>query len=177
EMLHLVAAHGDPDAVKRLRELGPIHVQVGGVFEPILRGERVVHIADVRETDTYRDNPAARERFELREIRTWLAVALRKEGALLGAIIVHSREVRRFAEVVREPTRPEPGSVHERLLRGEHLIHIPDMAEFPAIRPVGRAAVEAGSRTVLIVPLRKDAALLGYITAHRKEIRPFSEKE
>src|SRR5204862_278581 len=34
----------------------------------------------------------------LREIRTWLAVTLRKEGALLGAIIVHSREVRPFTE-------------------------------------------------------------------------------
>jgi hypothetical protein len=82
-----------------------------------------------------------------------------------------------FAEIVRRPTRPEGGGVHEKLLRGEILIHVLDLTEMPMIAPAGRAAVEAGSRTVLIVALRRDAALLGYITAHRTEVRPFTDKQ
>ncbi len=65
---------------------------------PSLRGERVVHIADVRETETFRNKPIARKRLEVRNIRTWLAVALRREGKLLGVINVHRHEVRPFSE-------------------------------------------------------------------------------
>jgi GAF domain-containing protein len=43
--------------------------------------------------------------------------------------------------------------------------------------PIYRAAIDAGIRTNLFVPLRKDRNLLGYLTANRREARPFSEKE
>ena len=98
-LLHLVAAHGEPDAFEKLSELGPSDLsRPGGLYDPFTRGERVVHIADVRETEAFRSKPIARKRLELRNIRTWLAVALRREGALLGVINVHRHEVRPFTE-------------------------------------------------------------------------------
>jgi GAF domain-containing protein len=99
ESLQLAAAYGEPQVFERLLQLGPSRLnRSGGLYDRIARGERVTHIADVRETDTFRDNPAARKRLELRNIRTWLAVPLRKEGALLGVINVHRHEVRPFSD-------------------------------------------------------------------------------
>jgi len=99
QYFHLVAAHGQPHAVERLQRLPirPIRGS-GGSFELLTRGEVVVHIPDSRETDTYRNQPQARERIDLGGIRTWLAVALQKEGVLLGAIIVYRQEVRPFTD-------------------------------------------------------------------------------
>jgi GAF domain-containing protein len=72
---------------------------------------------------------------------------------------------------------PTDGAITDRLLRGERMIHVTDLAAEPVLAPLSRAAAEAGSRTVLRIPLRKDGALLGYITAHRTEVRPFSDKQ
>src|SRR5262249_52645315 len=67
------------------------------------------------------------------------------------------------------------------LLRGERFVHIHDMAELARLNPdnkVWQALVGIGGiRTQLMVPLRKDDALLGVITANRKEIRPVTHKQ
>ena len=88
----------------------------------------------------------------------------------------------RFAEWLRQhgPVQVAPGSIFERLLRGEALVHISDASARARENdnPYSRAVVElTGARTVLVVPLRKDTALLGAIFAYRQEVRPFSDKQ
>jgi PAS domain S-box-containing protein len=82
-----------------------------------------------------------------------------------------------FAEVLRQPRRSGPQA---RFLLGERIVHIPDLLaeEVPPDDPVYRAAIELGGiRTVVFVPLRNESGLLGYITANRQEVRPFSAKQ
>jgi adenylate cyclase len=93
----LVAIYGrDPRIIEQVKQLGPI--RVFGLLNPMVRGERIVHVADVRKTATYRDDQTARDHFELAGIRTWLGVALRKEDALLGAITMFRSEMRPFSD-------------------------------------------------------------------------------
>ena len=85
-----------------------------------------------------------------------------------------------LAELLRQPFVPPPNSPLARLLAGEPIVQITDLSELASERPDDpRAQVGAqyGLRTVLFVPLRKDDALLGYITAYRREVRPFLENE
>jgi two-component system NtrC family sensor kinase len=97
ESLHLVTTHGtDPSALERLRGLGPTELE--GLYAPFADGTAVVHYVDARDTNAYRTHPVGRQRIDARGIRSWLAVALRKEGTLLGIINVHRREVRPFTE-------------------------------------------------------------------------------
>jgi GAF domain-containing protein len=116
-----------------------------------------------------------------------LEKALTLTGAAHGALTTYDGEHFRavalhafpepFGSLMRQPFRPPVGGAHGRLLQGERLIHIQDVAASEPINPMQRASIDAGVRTMLMVPLRKDYALLGYITAHRREVRPFSEKE
>ena len=66
-------------------------------------------------------------------------------------------------------------------MRRRALVHIPDIMDERSL-PDGdadpRAIVElGGARTALLVPLRKDDALLGFIIVYRQEVRPFSDKQ
>jgi GAF domain-containing protein len=88
----------------------------------------------------------------------------------------------RLAEAMREGIRPWAGGGMDKIVRGEEpFAHIQDMAELAKVVPddaLARTLVEIGGiRTTLVVPLRKDNALLGVITANRQEVRPFSEKQ
>src|ERR1051325_10067256 len=83
---------------------------------------------------------------------------------------------REFAEIMRRPTRLCPNLPSSRLAEGEAFVQILDVAEIddPRLREAVRLA---GMHTVLAVPLRKNATMVGYIIASRQELRPFSEKQ
>ena len=101
------------------------------------------------------------------------------EGKQFRAVATHNYPSE-YAALVRQPYGAE-ASVYARLLKGERYIHIPDVVAVPtpgledAIRLT--AIKVAGIRTVLLVPLRKENAFLGYISAQRREVRPYSERE
>ncbi len=86
-----------------------------------------------------------------------------------------------FREFIRRGIHPKKGDPFELIVGGAPLAHIHDLSEVAAQYPndpLPRAAVEFGGiRTLLIVPLRKDGALLGVITAYRQEVRPFTDKQ
>ena len=83
---------------------------------------------------------------------------------------------REFADIMRRPTRLGPNHPSSRLAEGEAFVQILDVAEIDDQR-LQEAVRLAGMHTVLAVPLRKNATMVGYIIASRQELRPFSEKQ
>ena len=83
-----------------------------------------------------------------------------------------------YDAMVRSPFIPNTNL--QMMIRGDRLVHVPDVG-VTGIRdegPISRAFVEqTGVRTFLAVPLRKDGAFLGCITANRLEVRPFADNE
>src|SRR5215469_14952619 len=76
--------------------------------------------------------------------------------------------------------RQDPGE-HDpvkRILRGERLIQILDMAVDPSHGPVIAAAAEIGGvGTIMFAALVKDSTPLGAFAIARREVRPFSDKQ
>jgi PAS domain S-box-containing protein len=108
-------------------------------------------------------------------------------GAAIGALLTYDGEYMRavathgypedFAALMGQPTLPSGAA--RRLIEGARLHHVPDLR---AIQPkpegtVGILIERAGVGTGLVIPLRKDGAYLGHISAFRYEVRPFSAKE
>jgi PAS domain S-box-containing protein len=87
-----------------------------------------------------------------------------------------------FEEFLTRATHPVgPNNAHGRLLRGEPVVHIADVAQDEAYRsgdPVRRNLVElGGGRALLAVPLRKEGAFLGDFVIYRQEVRPFTDRQ
>ena len=87
-----------------------------------------------------------------------------------------------YAELLTSaPYQPELGGAHGRILNGESLIHIVDVADTELYRsgdPMRRALVDlGGARSGIAVALRKDETLLGLFVIYRQEVQPFFGKQ
>jgi GAF domain-containing protein len=86
-----------------------------------------------------------------------------------------------FAALLRQPYAAVADGPSERLINGERFHQISDQTELVArsiaTDPRSKIAAQHGVRTVLFVPLRKDDVLVGLITASRREVKLFSERE
>jgi class 3 adenylate cyclase len=101
------------------------------------------------------------------------------EGGKFRAVAVRGAPAS-LAELLRQPIEPLPGAPPTRLLGGERIVQVDYMVAYAGQQPShprAQATAEHGWRTTLYVPLRRDAELLGYITAFRREVRSFSDKE
>src|SRR6516162_1765886 len=98
ENINIAALHNVPSAfAKYLR--GPRQIRPGTTADHLNRGERFVHIADASaEAEAIASDHPRRAYVELGGARSILAVPLRKEGTLLGAIVAYRQEVRGFTE-------------------------------------------------------------------------------
>jgi two-component system NtrC family sensor kinase len=119
--------------------------------------------------------------------------ALELCGAAFGALWIHDGERMHAAAtnrgmppmlaefLTRSPYPVGSNNAHARLLQGEPVVHLADIADDEAYRsgdPLRRALVELGhGRTMLAVPLRKDGAFLGDFVIYRTEVKPFSDKQ
>src|SRR5262249_24422727 len=102
------------------------------------------------------------------------------DGEQFSIVAVHGVPTA-FAEFLRETLPVAASASFVELVRGDSVVHVPDLAASELYRTgnrVRRAVVDlGGARTLLSVALRKDNALLGAINVYRQEVRPFSDKQ
>ena len=98
EFLHAVAGRGIPPAYANFLHQ-PVRPAPGNTAFRLLRGEAVVHIADLREDEANKQGDRARLAvIELGGARSMLQVGLRKDDDLIGRFVIYRTEVMPFTD-------------------------------------------------------------------------------
>ena len=86
-----------------------------------------------------------------------------------------------FAAAQGGPFTPAPGGMLGSVMKTGRTVHLPDLAATQAYldrHPIMVEAVELGGvRTVVGVPMLKDAELVGIMGIYRQEVRPFTDQQ
>jgi GAF domain-containing protein len=78
------------------------------------------------------------------------------------------------------PVRPSPGTGLARIVSTKQIAHIEDIRRLPAYSRGDAfvvAGVEAGIRTLLVVPMLRNDELIGVMGIYRKKVRSFSSRQ
>jgi GAF domain-containing protein/CheY-like chemotaxis protein/HAMP domain-containing protein len=109
-------------------------------------------------------------------------LVLHEGGDTFRSVAMHNAPPE-FAELRRrEPVfRSGPLTPVSRVVATKQLLHIADLTEDAAYKARDSTAVRfadmTGVRTMLLVPMLKDAAAIGAIVVYRREVRPFADKQ
>jgi two-component system, NtrC family, sensor kinase len=125
-------------------------------------------------------------------LRTMLEKATDLCGATFGNMYLHKGDAIELAatynsppalveERARAPYILKTGSVPDRMVRTKSAVHVVDLAsdeDYLSHDPRAVTGVELGGvRTLLVVPMLKDAEVVGHFAIFRQEVKPFTERQ
>jgi GAF domain-containing protein len=104
------------------------------------------------------------------------------EGEMIRLVALYNVPSEYAAALGKSRTfRPHPKSGLGQVIRTKQVAHIADLRTGPAYLERSPASIAlsnlGGARTIVIVPMLKDAKLVGTIGVYRQEVRPFSDKQ